>query len=1140
MPRVEKGKTPLLLLCAMAENIPSLGDIAQAGLGGSSGGRRRFPGLTVDDLCEMAKRLSGHRRTPTRVLSSPPPSQRRPRPLTHALLFTCVSPSVDTDESQVDAADSKGWTPLMTAAEWGCVPLAYLLLEHGAQIDVVDSAGLTALHWCFCNITNARPGQAGVVAALLEAGADPTPALEWLRKNYTPMTKPQVAPAVLAALRGEPYRALPRTPNEEARLESEQLEAKKAEAKAKAKATAAAAAQSSSANAGGKGAKASAAKLTWHPMQTPAWPGPSAEEARAAEERRRVQLIREEEQRRLKLEQEKADEDAAMCQVCGGGIIEDGNEILFCDGHKYARGGVKCGVAVHQQCYHVAQLPAEDEDWLCDACSHVAAVRPLEVAGGARASTALSCHLCAKTSVHPEGGRWQSFPLMRCRPPPPLPGQPPPPGASFVHVSCANVFEQIFIAEEDEPRTWRWNLSGQATIDKLSKIKTGCFLCGKKGGCLVQCKHGHGKKSGCTRAVHPLCAQERGLIRLAGRNEGEIGAFCGWAHLPAATFDDDDEAVAAAGRVARHAELYEAVGASADKLAPLLKLLHDHLKRRLTLADFFKYRPTAAVTRKALGSLADLCAAAEHGPPTIFHLLAVAPRRTVRNWCETSTTDGLTMVLCHTARAEAEEEERVAAEAAADSAAAGPGSDPMCDECEDEDQNDDALSEITTTAFLDATPAAAAAAASSASPAAPVRGPSRSVSVSPSHAAASASRVELRRCSAGCTAWGFGNAGRVGTCLDFCEHSPFAASVAAGYVERAMMLYNASSAATNAADDDDDEAAAPVRLAAVAKALFARTELSVSMRQMLLLLAARRVLPAQGSREQLAAARAACGACGWRGFAGDVPAWSKNVSDDVELRTDIDIDMPPAGDETWLPPFVYVIENVLYDVTPQWNVSANRAGCRCCLVRTKFCSEGCTGCKAKREECGCVRLPLPFSSRAAFPWLTLPSPPRFALFPQVQLRLQRGARQVQEPRSAGRAAQAPLARALRAGQGLGRARGHRHLQRRFRHRVRWRSHLGGRERAPREGVRRGVVVHVHAHRREWQGGQLLYRRARGAQPRRLHQLWLRAQPRGAARAVAHGRQAAHARCLLREALHRAWRGAHVLARPERHLALEMV
>jgi len=62
--------------------------------------------------------------------------------------------------------------------------------------------------------------------------------------------------------------------------------------------------------------------------------------------------------------------------------------------------------------------------------------------------------------------------------------------------------------------------------------------------------------------------------------------------------------------------------------------------------------------------------------------------------------------------------------------------------------------------------------------------------------------------------------------------------------------------------------------------------------------------------------------------------------------------MPPAGDETWLPPFVYVIENVLYDVTPQWNVSANRAGCRCCLVRTKFCSEGCTGCKAKREECG--------------------------------------------------------------------------------------------------------------------------------------------------------------------------------------------
>ena len=50
----------------------------------------------------------------------------------------------------------------------------------------------------------------------------------------------------------------------------------------------------------------------------------------------------------------------ALCAVCGGGDSEEPNEILFCE---------RCEVAVHQDCYGVAEVP--EDDWLCWPC-HVA------------------------------------------------------------------------------------------------------------------------------------------------------------------------------------------------------------------------------------------------------------------------------------------------------------------------------------------------------------------------------------------------------------------------------------------------------------------------------------------------------------------------------------------------------------------------------------------------------------------------------------------------------------------------------------------------------------------------------------------------------------------------------------------------
>ena len=54
---------------------------------------------------------------------------------------------------------------------------------------------------------------------------------------------------------------------------------------------------------------------------------------------------------------ERTEEEEALCAVCGGGMSEAPNVIVFCE---------RCDLAVHQQCYNVAQIP--DGEWLCWPC----------------------------------------------------------------------------------------------------------------------------------------------------------------------------------------------------------------------------------------------------------------------------------------------------------------------------------------------------------------------------------------------------------------------------------------------------------------------------------------------------------------------------------------------------------------------------------------------------------------------------------------------------------------------------------------------------------------------------------------------------------------------------------------------------
>ena len=54
--------------------------------------------------------------------------------------------------------------------------------------------------------------------------------------------------------------------------------------------------------------------------------------------------------------EEDPEEDDGFCGVCGSPHSEEGDALLFCDGKG-------CGVAVHQLCYAVAEVPPGDEPW---------------------------------------------------------------------------------------------------------------------------------------------------------------------------------------------------------------------------------------------------------------------------------------------------------------------------------------------------------------------------------------------------------------------------------------------------------------------------------------------------------------------------------------------------------------------------------------------------------------------------------------------------------------------------------------------------------------------------------------------------------------------------------------------------------
>ncbi|GIL93860.1 hypothetical protein Vretimale_223 [Volvox reticuliferus] len=186
-------------------------------------------------------------------------------------------------------------------------------------------------------------------------------------------------------------------------------------------------------------------------------------------------------------------DEEALCAICGDGLSVDPNMIVFCE---------RCDIAVHQHCYGVRSIPAEE--WLCWPCrmyeeSQRAAgvpqseIRPkrwemeargithAELPGG---SLAVSCCLCPvrqgafKRTMETKG---------------------------WCHVVCALWHEGPTVMSADAPDT----------IDNLALIKperwrSPCTICGKVYGAVAKCNFGH-----CQCFFHPLCARRAGNYLVA-------------------------------------------------------------------------------------------------------------------------------------------------------------------------------------------------------------------------------------------------------------------------------------------------------------------------------------------------------------------------------------------------------------------------------------------------------------------------------------------------------------------------------------------------------------------------------------------------------------------------------------------------
>ncbi|PNW71070.1 hypothetical protein CHLRE_17g745347v5 [Chlamydomonas reinhardtii] len=195
---------------------------------------------------------------------------------------------------------------------------------------------------------------------------------------------------------------------------------------------------------------------------------------------------------------QRAHDEEAVCCVCGDGLSLEPNIIVFCE---------RCDIAVHQACYGVRNIPAEE--WLCWLCrmyeeQQRAAgvpqddVRPkrweieargithAELPGG---SHAVSCCLCPVRN-----GAFKRT----------------TDGKNWCHVICGMWQEGTSGVQVDGPDA----VEGMNNI-KADRWRSPCGLCGRTSGAVVKCNYGHGQAY-----FHPLCGRRAGNYLVARAQPG--------------------------------------------------------------------------------------------------------------------------------------------------------------------------------------------------------------------------------------------------------------------------------------------------------------------------------------------------------------------------------------------------------------------------------------------------------------------------------------------------------------------------------------------------------------------------------------------------------------------------------------------
>lgn len=181
-----------------------------------------------------------------------------------------------------------------------------------------------------------------------------------------------------------------------------------------------------------------------------------------------------------------------VCAVCGGGVSEAPNQIVFCE---------RCDVAVHQQCYGLGELPSEE--WLCEPCR--CHEHELTLQGMPKAQVRPPRWQRTDPTGHMEGGS-HSVGCELC----------PVRRGAFAHVvkdaSEAHVVGRLWVhlvcahrAPECEVDLTRGVLGVRKAKARAGAAE--CVVCGLSDGCTCLCS-----APGCTRSFHPLCGRNAGFL----------------------------------------------------------------------------------------------------------------------------------------------------------------------------------------------------------------------------------------------------------------------------------------------------------------------------------------------------------------------------------------------------------------------------------------------------------------------------------------------------------------------------------------------------------------------------------------------------------------------------------------------------